>query len=74
MAKVLVNCMSCGDEYLSEEPKYCCNGSDCGCMGMPIDPIICSIECYYELPMFNKLSAEEKQKRIKLFYLSNIKN
>ncbi len=26
------------------EPKFCCSGSDCGCMGLPIDPPYCD-EC-----------------------------
>ncbi len=26
--------------------KKCCNGFDCGCMGMPIEPCICSNECW----------------------------
>lgn len=28
------------------EPRMCCNGRECGCMGMPIDPPICSEKCY----------------------------
>ena len=28
------------------EPRMCCSGYDCGCMGMPIDPPYCSNECY----------------------------
>jgi len=41
--------MNCGTEYMGEPPKMCCNGRECGCMGMPIDPVVCSSECYYEL-------------------------
>lgn len=47
---VIVNCMVCSKEFLSEEPQMCCSGKDCGCMGMPIDPIICSSHCYHSLP------------------------
>lgn len=38
-------CMVCGGD-LGYEPQMCCSGRDCGCMGMPVDPPICSEECY----------------------------
>lgn len=41
-----LSCMNCGKEFRGEEPQMCCNGYQCGCMGMPIDPIVCSKECY----------------------------
>lgn len=47
---VKLNCMSCGTEFMSEEPQMCCSGRECGCMGIPIDPIVCSEHCYYSLP------------------------
>lgn len=28
------------------EVKMCCSGYECGCMGMPIDPPVCSDECF----------------------------
>ena len=28
------------------EVQTCCSGRDCGCMGQPIDPPICSDNCY----------------------------
>jgi len=43
---VKLNCWGCGEEFQGEEPKMCCSGHMCGCLGMPIDPIICSEECY----------------------------
>jgi len=45
-----VNCMVCGKEFKGEEPKYCCTGKDCGCMGQPTEPIVCSNRCYKKLP------------------------
>lgn len=50
-AKLLVmcSCMVCGTEFLGEEPKFCCSGRECGCMGMPIEPIACSQSCYDKL-------------------------
>lgn len=46
---VLLECMFCGQTWLGPEPQYCCSGRDCGCMGMPVDPIVCSEECYDNL-------------------------
>lgn len=36
------NCEICGKEI---DIKMCCNQRDCGCMGRPIDPPVCSEEC-----------------------------
>jgi len=44
-----LNCMVCQKDFKGEEPEYCCNGRECGCMGMPIEPIVCSEECYNNL-------------------------
>lgn len=52
--KVSLNCMVCNKEFQGEEPKMCCSGKDCGCMGMPIEPIVCSDECYHNLPCFKQ--------------------
>lgn len=38
-------CMTCG-KPLDYEPRMCCNGQDCACMGRPIEPPVCSIECH----------------------------
>lgn len=27
--------------YKEYEPKWCCDGRECGCMGYPINPIFC---------------------------------
>ena len=29
--------------------KHCCNAFDCGCMGKPIEPCVCSEECWDKL-------------------------
>lgn len=52
--KLLVNlyCESCGQKFLSKEPLRCCDGRDCGCMGQPTEPIVCSSVCYKEV--FNR--------------------
>lgn len=43
---VELTCMFCKETFLGPEPKMCCNGDMCGCGGMPIDPIMCSEDCY----------------------------
>lgn len=39
-------CMNCKHPFFGPEPTYCCNGSECGCMGQPTEPVVCSEECY----------------------------
>lgn len=41
-----LNCRICKENYMGEYPKGCCDGKECGCMGLPIDPAICSEECW----------------------------
>jgi hypothetical protein len=47
-------CDGCGDfikvtkDY---EPSMCCSGFECGCYGMPIDPVFC-YECCYDKVAF----------------------
>jgi len=36
-------CAICGEEI---EVQMCCSGRDCGCLGLPVDPPVCSDECY----------------------------
>jgi hypothetical protein len=42
-------CMVCGKTYMGEDPKMCCSGRDCGCLGLPIEPMVCSEECYNKI-------------------------
>jgi hypothetical protein len=53
-------CMVCGKNFKGELPKVCCSGQDCGCMGQPVDPVVCSRECYDNLP-HNRCKAESVQ-------------
>ena len=39
-------CMVCGKPMPDYEPQGCCDGRECGCMGLPIEPPICSEECW----------------------------
>lgn len=48
--QVELSCMVCNTSFIGPEPEMCCSGRECGCMGMPIDPIVCSTECYDKLP------------------------
>lgn len=56
---VELSCMVCGTKFMGPEPVICCSGRDCGCMGMPIDPIVCSKECYENLPNKKKDGGKE---------------
>jgi len=42
-------CMSCEKEFFGQEAQYCCSGHECGCMGRPVEPVVCSEECYSKL-------------------------
>lgn len=35
-------CMVCEVKFLGEEPKTRCSSRDCGRMGFPTDPVVCS--------------------------------
>lgn len=39
-------CMVCKEKYMGAPLMKCCDGKDCGCMGYPVDPPICSKECF----------------------------
>lgn len=42
-----MQCMMCKKEYIDVKGvQYCCDGMECGCMGQPIDPMICSDRCW----------------------------
>lgn len=42
-------CMVCGKQFMGTKPQTCCSGRECGCMGMPTEPIVCSEKCYDNL-------------------------
>lgn len=39
-------CECCGRPVPGFTPTYCCDGTECGCNGMPIEPCVCSEACY----------------------------
>lgn len=42
-------CEVCGKFVSGFEYQMCCDGTECNCMGMPIDPCVCSDECLHNL-------------------------
>lgn len=50
-------CQNPGCENEIPEPQRCCNGQDCGCYGMPIEPPYCSPGCMKEHSIYKKLEA-----------------
>lgn len=43
------NCEVCGKVVPGFEYRYCCNLPDCGCGGKPVEPCVCSEECWGQL-------------------------
>lgn len=39
-------CIVCGAECPDYLPQYCCDGVDCGCCGLPVEPPFCSQQCF----------------------------
>ena len=46
------------DDY---EPDRCCDGEDCGCMGLPPSPVCCSKRCEDAAYKYIGLSFEERR-------------
>lgn len=42
------HCLNCDKPLPDFEPVYCCNGSDCGCMGQNTEPPICDAACWHQ--------------------------
>jgi len=40
---MIISCAICDKEI---DVQMCCSGHECGCMGMPIEPPVCSNKCY----------------------------
>jgi hypothetical protein len=47
-------CIICNKPMPDYDPKYCCSSYDCGCMGMPTEPPVCSNECFDKLMEGNR--------------------
>lgn len=37
------NCVMCGEKI---KVNYCCDGTKCTCLGIPLEPRVCSDDCY----------------------------
>lgn len=48
------------------EVNLCCSGHECGCMGLPTEPPICSEECYDKY-MNKEYQDKRKEQRELLF-------
>lgn len=58
-------CEMCDNEI--PKPQMCCSGHECGCMGLPIEPPVCSEKCYKALiDKYSKLSKNKKRASIYL--------
>jgi len=43
--KPVVRCLICQKPMTDYEPMFCCSGHECGCMGLPTNPQVCSQRC-----------------------------
>jgi hypothetical protein len=48
---MIFKCLICEKPVPEYEPTFCCLGIDCGCMGQPIEPCVCSDRCWNALIM-----------------------
>lgn len=51
------NCEVCGAFVPGFEYRMCCNGFECGCRGLPVEPCVCSEQCW------TKLTAPKREAR-----------
>ena len=56
-------CLICEKPVYDYKPDLCCNGSECSCMGQPINPCVCSIECDRAIFDFIGLPFNERRKK-----------
>lgn len=51
------DCEICGTEI---EIQMCCSGRECGCMGKPVNPPVCSSYCYDKYTKKRKVNLNNK--------------
>lgn len=56
-------CLICGKPVPDYEPEFCCDGSECACRGIPINPCVCSKKCDSALFDFIGLLFDERRKK-----------
>ena len=49
-------CELCGKPVYGYVERHCCNGRDCGCMGLPLEPCWCD-ECWTKWETRSKENA-----------------
>lgn len=52
--KMIYKCIVCDKEVPDYIPEYCCNGLECNCHGQPIEPPVCSEDCWNKLLSMGK--------------------
>ena len=60
------HCENCGEFVEGFEYEYCCSGYMCGCMGLPIEPCVCSGDCYEELFGKRKQLSDKDKKLLNI--------
>jgi len=58
----MYNCLICYKPVPEYEPKFCCSGFECGCMGKPTEPCVCSDACANAL--FDGIGKPLEQRRV----------
>ena len=43
--EAIVRCLICQKPMPDYDPMFCCSGHECGCMGLPTNPQVCSQRC-----------------------------
>lgn len=52
-------CEHCQKPVCDYTPQICCDGFQCGCMGRPTEPCVCSTECWNALLNHRQMTAEK---------------
>jgi len=65
----IYECQKCGNQVLDYQPQLCCDGRECGCLGLPLEPCICT-ECwdnYYINLLKIKIKEDVNERFNKIF-------
>lgn len=57
-----IPCIICWRPVEGYEPEYCCDGFECGCHGVPINPCCCSERC--EAAVFDHIGKPFNERRL----------
>lgn len=56
-------CIICEKPVPDYTPVMCCSGHECGCMGQPTEPCVCSKEC--DSAVYDNIGMTMEERRIK---------